>query len=101
MDNHEKRTTAIVSVFYNTFVINTFSFISSGDKSSRTTQRGLFGNTIANEYTLNQDGEAKGIFNINVMPKGIVNQKDREAIDVAFVHDTSGSMDYYFEREQK
>ncbi|KAA9023145.1 VWA domain-containing protein [Niallia endozanthoxylica] len=55
----------------------------------------------ANDYTLNADGEAKGNLNIAITPKGNVNQVEREPIDVAFVHDTSGSMNDNFDGIRK
>lgn len=55
----------------------------------------------ANDYTLNADGEAKGNLNIAITPKGNVSKVEREPIDVAFVHDTSGSMNDNFDGIRK
>lgn len=45
------------------------------------------------KLTLNADSMAEGALNIDLVPTGTVDQKQREPIDVAFVYDTSGSMD--------
>lgn len=54
-----------------------------------------------NEYTLNANGVAEGSLNINVTPKGMISQNDRDPVDVVFVHDTSGSMRDYFSKIKK
>lgn len=55
----------------------------------------------ANEYILNADSEVEGMLNINIKPEGTITKKDREPIDVAFVYDTSGSMDDYLDNKKK
>lgn len=53
------------------------------------------------ELTLNADSVAHGGLNINVTPKGVISQNNREPVDVVFVHDTSGSMKDYFSKVKK
>ncbi|PAE21728.1 hypothetical protein CHH80_04710 [Bacillus sp. 7504-2] len=53
------------------------------------------------KLTLNADSMAEGALNIDLVPTGTVDQKQREPIDVAFVYDTSGSMDDFFENKRK
>ncbi|WP_449620006.1 VWA domain-containing protein [Robertmurraya sp. Marseille-Q9965] len=53
------------------------------------------------DLILDADGIAKGNLNINITPEGTANRKEREPIDVAFVYDTSGSMDDYLESKKK
>ncbi|MGG0716304.1 VWA domain-containing protein [Robertmurraya massiliosenegalensis] len=55
----------------------------------------------SSELTLNADSLAEGSLNINVTPEGTVGQKQREPIDLAFVYDTSGSMDDFFGGKKK
>lgn len=55
----------------------------------------------SSELTLNSDSVAEGTLTINVTPEGTVGQKQREPIDVAFVYDTSGSMDDFLDWKKK
>ncbi|MFB6467968.1 VWA domain-containing protein [Cytobacillus sp. Hz8] len=55
----------------------------------------------SSQYTLTPDGTAEGSLNINVTPKGSASNINRGPMDVVFVHDTSGSMDYILDGVKK